>query len=279
MSECSHSRMVEDPSNGEIVCADCGLVLNDYAIDLGPEWRSYDGEQSLKRSRVGPPGGPILPTLISGNKDGRGQLLTLSERATARKLRLTNYRTGGYKLRTFATSASLIDISCQRLHLPDIVKKQALSLFRRALTHNFLRGRSRIALAGACIYAACKQQAHHRSLEEVAKSLRLGKIQLQTTYRHLYWRLDLKPQRDNPAQLLDRIMNQLGIQGDARVRARQLLAKAEKQGLLQGRNPVSIVAACIYMAEVGLTQSKIANIAHVTEVTVRNRVKELRRLL
>ena len=44
-----------DGDRHELVCADCGLVVSETVIDLGPEWRSFsDGEQT-SRSRVGAP--------------------------------------------------------------------------------------------------------------------------------------------------------------------------------------------------------------------------------
>jgi len=276
--ECPHSRRVED-AEGEVVCQDCGLVLSDRPISPRPEWRAYTGEERLRRSRVGPPGGPVMPTLVGyGDKDGRGQRLARDQRAAASKLRLWTYRVG-YEQRKLVAASASVDMVCQALHLPEIVKTQAQSLYRKALAHKFQRGRSVLLLATACVYAACKQQGFPRSLYEVAQPPRVGKIQLQTCYRDLYWLLDLKPAKEDPSRCLNRIMNQLGIEGDARTRAQDLLEKAKRHGLLQGRNVASVAAACVYVAEVAATQREIGDVAHVTEVTVRNRCKELKRLL
>ncbi|MFC7068524.1 TFIIB-type zinc ribbon-containing protein, partial [Halobaculum lipolyticum] len=51
--ECGGS-VVADEEHGESVCTDCGLVVEEGAIDRGPEWRSFnrDGES---KSRVGAP--------------------------------------------------------------------------------------------------------------------------------------------------------------------------------------------------------------------------------
>jgi transcription initiation factor TFIIB len=37
------------------VCGDCGLVLYEQMMDKGPEWRAFDHDQRIKRSRVGAP--------------------------------------------------------------------------------------------------------------------------------------------------------------------------------------------------------------------------------
>jgi len=43
--------LVTDRERGEVVCAQCGLVVAEAAVDLGPEWRSFDKE---KRVRTAP---------------------------------------------------------------------------------------------------------------------------------------------------------------------------------------------------------------------------------
>src|SRR3989441_11153938 len=53
--ECHGDHLVRDYSRAEIVCEDCGLVLDDMIIDEGPEWRAFDSEQRESRERAGPP--------------------------------------------------------------------------------------------------------------------------------------------------------------------------------------------------------------------------------
>jgi transcription initiation factor TFIIIB Brf1 subunit/transcription initiation factor TFIIB len=43
--------LVTDRERGETVCAQCGLVVAESAVDTGPEWRSFDKE---KRVRTAP---------------------------------------------------------------------------------------------------------------------------------------------------------------------------------------------------------------------------------
>src|SRR2546428_10996786 len=54
--ECHGDHLVRDYSRAEIVCEDCGLVLDDMIIDEGPEWRAFDPEQRESRERAGAPG-------------------------------------------------------------------------------------------------------------------------------------------------------------------------------------------------------------------------------
>ncbi len=45
--------LVNDLQRGEVVCAQCGLVVAEESIDTGPEWRVFD-EREKRRVRAAP---------------------------------------------------------------------------------------------------------------------------------------------------------------------------------------------------------------------------------
>jgi Transcription initiation factor TFIIIB, Brf1 subunit/Transcription initiation factor TFIIB len=53
--ECGSRNLAKDESRGEVVCQDCGLVLEDKVIDQGAEWRVFSPEQGDQRARTGAP--------------------------------------------------------------------------------------------------------------------------------------------------------------------------------------------------------------------------------
>jgi len=53
--ECGSRNLVHDYERAELVCNECGLVVDSDFIDQGPEWRAFDHDQRMKRSRVGAP--------------------------------------------------------------------------------------------------------------------------------------------------------------------------------------------------------------------------------
>ena len=54
-SECGSRSLTRDETRGEVVCDDCGLVLEDNVIDQGAEWRVFSPEQGDQRARTGAP--------------------------------------------------------------------------------------------------------------------------------------------------------------------------------------------------------------------------------
>jgi transcription initiation factor TFIIB len=45
--------VVTDLQRGEVVCAQCGLVVAESTVDTGPEWRVFD-EWEKRRVRAAP---------------------------------------------------------------------------------------------------------------------------------------------------------------------------------------------------------------------------------
>ena len=59
--DCKGTHLKRDYDHAEIVCADCGLVLEDNIVDTGPEWRAFDMQQENALARAGPPMSTTLP--------------------------------------------------------------------------------------------------------------------------------------------------------------------------------------------------------------------------
>ncbi len=53
--ECGSHEFIEDQTRGELICAKCGLVIEEELIDVGQEWRAFDSEQMMRRARGGAP--------------------------------------------------------------------------------------------------------------------------------------------------------------------------------------------------------------------------------
>ena len=53
--ECTSERLMKDYDTAEIVCMNCGVVLDEKITNNGPEWRAFTAEQREKRNRVGAP--------------------------------------------------------------------------------------------------------------------------------------------------------------------------------------------------------------------------------
>ena len=82
-----------------------------------------------------------------------------------------------------------------------------------------------------------------------------------------------------PTDYLVRFGTELGLSGSCQRNAAEILVLAKENGLTAGKDPTGLAAAAIYISgilkEERRTQKIVAAAARVTEVTVRNRYKEL----
>ncbi len=285
--ECGGQDLIRDYEAGELVCERCGIVITSTLFDQGPEWRAFDEEQREKRTRVGAPltwtiHDKGLSTIIDWHdRDVYGRKLQPAQKARVYRLRKWHRRSkvSGATERNLAFALSELTKIAYKLNLPKNVLETASVLYRRVVRKRLIRGRSIQGVAAAAIYMACRQCKVIRTLEEVSSAASITKKEGGRNYRFLLRKLDTRVPPVHPHNYVSKFVNQLTLSGDAENLAIQILDQAIELRLTSGRGPAGIAAAATYIASLltdeRRTQGEIAQGAHVTEVTIRNRYKEL----
>ena len=286
-SECGSTHLVRDYQRGELVCEECGLVVDESIIDQGPEWRAFDVEQGEKRTRTGAPmtytiHDKGLSTEIGWkNKDSYGKSIPTRNRAQLYRLRKwqRRIRVSNATERNLAFALSELDRMASGMGLPRNVRETAAMIYRKAVTKNLIRGRSIEGVTAASLYAACRQCNVPRTLDEIANTSRVGRKEIGRTYRFMTRELKLKLMPTSPQNYISRFCSELKLSGEVQAKALEILKQADDKELTSGRGPTGVSAAAIYIASIlcneRRTQREVADIAGVTEVTIRNRYKEL----
>jgi transcription initiation factor TFIIB len=284
--ECS-GRLATDEEHGEVVCADCGLVVEENEIDRGPEWRAFDSREKDSKSRVGAPTTNMmhdkgLSTNIGWqNKDAYGNSLSSRQRQKMQRLRTWNerFRTRDSKERNLKQALGEIDRMASALGLPENVRETASVIYRRALDEDLLPGRSIEGVSTSALYAAARQAGTPRSLDEISAVSRVEKSEIARTYRYVVRELGLEIQPADPASYVPRFASGLDLSEEAERRARELLENAKERGIISGKSPVGLAAAAVYAAALltneKVTQGAVSEVADISEVTIRNRYHEL----
>jgi transcription initiation factor TFIIB len=285
--ECNSTKLIKDYERAEIVCMNCGLVLHEKLMDDGPEWRAFDMEQMDKRSRVGAPTTYTihdkgLSTMIDWrNQDIFGKNLTPKRRAQIYRLRKwqRRIRVSDAKERNLAVALSELDRMASHLSLPRNVREVAAMIYRRAVDSRLIRGRSIEGVCAASLYAACRRCRIPRTLEEIAGFAKVNKKEIGRSYRYIARKLNINIPPTDPVDYISRFVSDLKLSGMVQKKSIEILRDAVTSGLTSGRGPMGLAAASIYIASLLFnerrTQREIAETAKVTEVTVRNRYKEL----
>ncbi len=285
--ECNNGVLIKDYVRAELICTNCGLVIKDHLVDTGPEWRYFNQEQREKRMRVG---GPTtytmhdkgLSTLIDWrNKDSQGKDLTPRKRAQIYRLRKWHrrIRVSDPSERNLAFALSEVSRMSSNLGLSQNIREETAIIYRKAVEHRLIRGRSIEGVAAAALYAACRKGKIPRTLDEIAEISGVGKKEVGRSYRFIARELKIEIPPINPMEFIPRFSNALNLSGSAQKKAIELMQKAYEKGLTSGRGPTGLAAAVVYISSVLMnerrTQREISEAAGVTEVTIRNRYKEL----
>ncbi|MHA1835789.1 MAG: transcription initiation factor IIB [Candidatus Odinarchaeia archaeon] len=285
--ECGCAQLVRDYQRAEVICVNCGLVIRSKIIDSGPEWRAFDSEQREKRVRAGSPmtytvhDKGLSTTIDWRNIDSFGNKIKSNKRAQMYRLRKwqRRIRISDATERNLAFALSELDRMASHLGLSKNVRESAAMLYRQAVHHRLIRGRSIEGVTAAALYAACRKCKVPRTLDEIAEISQVDKKDIGRGYRFIARELSIKVPPTNPIDYVPRFISELKLNGNVQSRAVEILKKAISIGLTSGRGPTGVAAAAIYIASVlekeRRTQRNIAEVAGVTEVTVRNRYKEL----
>lgn len=284
--ECGGRDLSRDYKRAEVVCSGCGLVVDEDIVDQGPEWRAFDYAQMQARSRTGAPMTYLIhdkglsTTIDWRDKDIHGNNIT-NHRAQLYRLRKwqKRIRVSNSVERNLSVALMELERFSSRLALPRNVRETAAVVYRRAVEKGLVRGRGIERVLAASLYTACRQCSVPRTLDEISEASGVGRKDIGKTYRFISRHLGINLDPTTPIDYVPRFGSELGLSGEVQSKAIEILKAAIAIELTSGRGPVGACAAAIYIACVLLgekrTQREIAEAAAVTEVTIRNRYKEM----
>ena len=290
--EC-RSMLVNDYQSGELVCPHCGIVARDAPVDTGPDPFMLD-EAAVKGIRASGPNTyaqhdlGLSTTIGESSFDCNGKPLDRFMRTQMKGIRRwqQRVRVSGAKDRRVSTALVNITDACHVLDLRKNVLETASILYRNINNRVDLRGKSTTGVTAAIIYMACKQCDVVRSISEiVSKTCPPQEVRSKTRLASKYYRMmvmETGSPRTTPmpmAKYISKISNISETDVRAERLALLLASRTQDQSILSGRDPHGIAAAYLFMACMLLghdnMQRDIAEAAGVTEVTARNRCKEI----
>jgi transcription initiation factor TFIIB len=282
--ECASLNLFVNRDKGEVICRDCGLVLEDRMVELGQEWREFDGEggSDANRRRTG---APMTYTQFDqglGTEVGRkADLFQLGakDRNKFFRLRKWQYRISTAIERNLKLALAELKRVSSYLKLPKSVEEEAAMIYTQAVQRGLVRGRSMESVVSGALYAACRRHEVPRTLDELADASSIEKKEIGRTYRFVTRELGISILPSNPADYIARFASSLKLTPETQSKAVDILEMAQHVELTSGRGPTGIAAAALYVAALShgekRTQREVADVAGVTEVTIRNRYKEL----
>jgi|tagenome__1003787_1003787.scaffolds.fasta_scaffold20947762_2 transcription initiation factor TFIIB len=288
-SNCGSNRIITDIESGEIICSNCGQVISNNAIeDNRPESRVFSSEGQTNKSRTGIPTSLArhdmgLATVIgTPDRDASGHKIDAAMRSMMERLRTWDVRTQTHSStdRNLRHAFYELDRLKDKLGLSDAIVEKTAYIYRKAQERMLIRGRTISGILAAAIYIACRELGTPRTLKDIAADSNVKLKEVARSYRLLYFELDLKTPLIDPMKCIVKVANKSKLSEKTKRQAAEIMAIVNKREISAGKDPMGLAASVLYLASLkngeSITQTDIADAAGVTEVTIRNRAKDLR---
>jgi len=279
--ECESINLTHDDQKGEIICNDCGLLIEEKMVDTGQDV----GGQFDKSEKKGRGGAPLsiqkFDKGLTTNVGEISDIYKLESGQTRKFLRLKKWqeRVSTSIERNLRLAMAELRRVASFLNLPSVVRDESARVYNFVLQRGLVRGRSMESVIAACIYAACRSYNIPRTLDEIAAASDVPRKEIGRTYRFIIRKLGIKVRPSSPKDYISRFSSILHLSPKSQNHALKILKKADISELTSGRGPAGIAAAALYvsalMNDEKKTQREVADVAGITEVTIRNRYKEL----
>jgi transcription initiation factor TFIIB len=279
---------VTDPESGEVICSNCGMVMVEAVSENRSEWRAFKTEEANQRSRTGTPTSLArhdmgLATIIGRtDKDASGRGLDASMRSTMERLRTWDSRIQVYSPadRNLRQAFGMLERVKDKLGLSATIIEKTAYIYRKAQERGLVRGRTIRSVMAAAIYITCREMAMSRTLNDVAFLNNIKRKELARTIRLLILELDIKIPILDPIKCVVRVANKVNLSEKTKRQAMTIMHNVTKSGISAGKDPMGLAGSVLYLSSKNsgenITQMDIAEAAGVTEVTIRNRFKDLR---
>src|ERR687886_211856 len=288
-----NDRIVTDRESGEIICGNCGMVISDKVEDTSHlERHIFSGGQieevrartgattSLARHDMG------LATMVGkGERDASGTKIDPSISSTMQRLRIWDFR---LKLNTpsdrnLREAFKLLDTLKDKLGLSNAVTENTAYLYRKAQQRKFSRGRTISSVICAATYIACRDLGVSKTMKDIAAASNVKQKNIARTYRQLMLELDYKVPSIDPFKCVTKVANKAKLAEKTKRQAINIMQKVTENEISAGKDPMGLAATVLYMSGIktgeNISQKEISNAAGVTEVTLRNRFKDLKNRL
>jgi transcription initiation factor TFIIB len=288
---CGSKNIIID-DRGQSVCRECGTVIDSRVTMATYTPKMFSEQQS--GSGYGLPRDIMYPQSISGTeisispRDIEGHRMTMKGIRGIQRLRVLQRKMQMMRSHERHLSRILNEVQTiiNQLGLPRQIQENAAYIYRVYMKKKgSSKSRSVRGAAAAAIFMASRITGNPVTIEELSKTTGIPKRDINRCYKTLRLAIsELKPElvsklHGSPEHFVTQIVSRLNLPIEVQAKAKEILENASKLGITSGKEPQGLAAAAVYMASIltnnKRTQHEIAEAARITEVTIRNRYKEL----
>jgi transcription initiation factor TFIIB len=227
-----------------------------------------------------------LSTIIGReNKDARGQTIDTAMRSKMERLRTWDARTRMYNSgdRNLMKAFGQLDRLKEKLGLSDTTVEKAAYIYRKIHERGLIKGRTADAMLAAAVYSACRKMETPRTIKDIAAISNIKRKYITRFYSLIVLELDIKIPAVDPMKCIARVANKLKISEKTKYQAMNIMEEVVNKRITSGKEPMALAASVLYASSIRneekIPKKDIAAASGATEVTIRNRFKDLKKLL
>jgi transcription initiation factor TFIIB len=280
--------IITDTNSGETICSRCGMIVLDKIQNINqPDWRTFSHAEHEDRSHIGIPMSLAvhdmgLATVIGkSNRDAGGKKMD----NTMQRLRIldsTAHIHGSSDI-GLIHAFNKLRILKDKLTLPYVVVEKAAYIYRKLHGRKLSRGRPVSALVAASVHIACREMNTPRTLKDIAAASNIKRKQLAKAYTLLFIELDIKVPLADQTKCIAKVANKANLSERTKRHAIRIMDEIRETQISAGKNPMALAATILYFSCLKTGENKsqfdIAEAAGVTEVTIRNRSRDIKNKL
>jgi transcription initiation factor TFIIB len=227
-----------------------------------------------------------LSTIIGRiNKDAAGNKLDVITSSSMSRLRTWDIRTQYHTptKKNLVLAFNELDILKDKLGLSDAAVEKTAYIYRKAQARGLVRGKLITAFVTAAIYASCREMEIPWTLKDLTAASNLKRKDIARNYRMIISELCIKIPNADPMKCIAKVANKANLTENTKRQAISIMKEAIEKQISAGKDPMGLAATVLYLSclKTGedTTQFQMAHAAGVTDVTVRNLLRELKNKL
>jgi len=281
----------------------------DSVYDFGRESNATDFEEKSKNTRASGSTSLALhdyglrTEIASGSKDYAGKSIDYQMAEQMNSIRKWHIRSRivSPQERRLSNVLTKINETCAAMSLPKLLVETAAMLYRNYENMQEAKGKSIACMAAATIYLACKKCRVVRSLDEIVEATGVteqdrSSVKLASKYYRMMvmemsafaeeapgQQQETQQQAPVMAMAVDHYISKLSNMAKIDTKVERLAIdiahKTDDHMLADGKAPNGLAAAYIYVSSIllgiNILQRDVSSLSGVTEVTIRNRCKDM----
>lgn len=284
--DCSSDDIIEDTSQGILVCKNCGQVIS-MLVDVGAEWTQYADDHKKDQNRCSQPISQLLPQSSTAT--------TIGGPCSSRIKTLHGWNAMPYRERSLNDVFKLIQRKCQKAKMLKCIEDDAKITYKNVSECKhisgknagktiIIRGKNRISLIAACVLNSCRKKDKTRSPKEIAELFDLKHPDLTKGYKIFqrlakYKNIVVKNNASKPEHFITRFCEDFRIQKDFQEQAIKISSNAQKLLIASVHTPLSLATGSIYsmvhINNLAINKKTIAGKFNVSHVTIIKAFKKL----